>query len=162
MRCDKLVFIASRPKLSVIANQSADWCGNPPVRGEMYRQLPYGAGNLAVFGGNRNLVPLNRGIATPVCALARNDSIFSNTNLSFFFIPKRFLGYYLISHIFYLLSIHMRRPCRGSGRGGWNQYWVGVMCQISSAYWRMVRSEENLAPEAMFIRHLRPKFKRSP
>ena len=30
----------------------------------MYRQLPYGAGNLAVFGGNRNLVPLNRGIAT--------------------------------------------------------------------------------------------------
>ena len=27
----KLVFVASRPKLSVIANQSADWCGNPPV-----------------------------------------------------------------------------------------------------------------------------------
>ena len=69
---------------------------------------------------------------------------------------------YLISHIFYLLSIHTRRPCRGSGRGGWNQYWVGVMCQISSAYWRMVRSEENFAPEAMFIRHLRPKFRRSP
>ena len=30
----------------------------------MYRQLPYGAGNLAVFGSTRNLVPLNRGIAT--------------------------------------------------------------------------------------------------
>ena len=27
----KLVFVAARPKLSVIANQSADWCGNPPV-----------------------------------------------------------------------------------------------------------------------------------
>ena len=36
----------------------------PLLRGEMYRQLPYGAGNLAIFGGNRNLVPLNRGIAT--------------------------------------------------------------------------------------------------
>ena len=30
----------------------------------MYRQLPYGAGNLAIFGGNRYLVPFNRGIAT--------------------------------------------------------------------------------------------------
>ena len=60
----KLVFVAARPKLSVIANQSADWCGNPPVRGEMYRQLLYGAGNLAIFGDNRNLVPFNRGIAT--------------------------------------------------------------------------------------------------
>ena len=27
----KLLFVALRPKLSVIANQSADWCGNPPV-----------------------------------------------------------------------------------------------------------------------------------
>ena len=40
------------------------WCGNPPVRGKMYRQLPYRAGNLAIFGGNRYLVPLNGGIAT--------------------------------------------------------------------------------------------------
>ena len=28
--------------------------------------MPYGAGNLAIFGGYRNLVPLNRGIATPL------------------------------------------------------------------------------------------------
>ena len=34
-------------------------------------------------------------------------------------------------------------------------------CQISSAYWRMVRSEENLPAEATFIRHLRPKAMRS-
>ncbi|MDY6181776.1 MAG: hypothetical protein SPI15_13160, partial [Candidatus Faecousia sp.] len=33
----KLVFGGLRPKFPVIANQSADWCGNPPVRGEMYR-----------------------------------------------------------------------------------------------------------------------------
>ncbi len=42
-----------------------------------------------------------------------------------------------------------------------DQNWVGWMCQISSAYWRMVRSEENFAPLAMFIRHLRPKVIRS-
>ena len=30
-KLNKLVFVAVRPKLSVIANQSADWCGNPPV-----------------------------------------------------------------------------------------------------------------------------------
>ena len=36
----------------------------------------------AIFGVNRYLVPFNRGIATPVCALARNDSKYStNTNL---------------------------------------------------------------------------------
>ena len=30
------------------------------------------------------MVPFNRGIATPVCTLARNDSIYStNTDLSF-------------------------------------------------------------------------------
>ena len=33
-------------------------------------------GNSAIFDGNRYLVPFNRGIATPVCALARNDRIF--------------------------------------------------------------------------------------
>ena len=70
---DKLVFIASRPKLSVIANQSADWCGNPPVRWEMYRIVPERVELAAIFGGNRYLIPFNRGIATPVCALARND-----------------------------------------------------------------------------------------
>ena len=34
---DKLVFESVRSKLPVIANQRARWCGNPPVRGEMYR-----------------------------------------------------------------------------------------------------------------------------
>ena len=36
----KLEFEKEHCKLPVIANQSADWCGNPPVREEMYRQLP--------------------------------------------------------------------------------------------------------------------------
>ena len=42
----------------------------------MYRKLPKKMGIAAILGGNRYLVPFNRGIATPVCALARNDSIF--------------------------------------------------------------------------------------
>ena len=58
---DKLVFVEYLLSLRASALK---WRGNPPVRGEMYRQLPYGAGNLAIFGDNRNLVPLNRGIAT--------------------------------------------------------------------------------------------------
>ena len=48
----------------------------------------------------------------------------SNNNLSFFFIPKGFLGYYLIALIFYLLSIHTHRPCRGAaGAEGINTGW---------------------------------------
>ena len=39
--------------MHVIANQSADWCGNPVW----------------------NRTPSNRGIPTPVCALARNDTM---------------------------------------------------------------------------------------
>ena len=72
---EKLVFSGMCPKLPVIANQRAGFSGNPPVREKVYRQLPYRSGNAAIFGGNRYLVPFNRGIATPVCELARNDSI---------------------------------------------------------------------------------------
>ena len=37
----------------------------------------------AIFGGNCYLIPFNGGIATPVCALARNDSVyFVDNNLS--------------------------------------------------------------------------------
>ena len=71
----KIVVYTTRFKFPVIANQSADWCGNPPVRGKMYRLLPYRVENTVIFGGNRYLVPFNGGIATPVCELARNDSI---------------------------------------------------------------------------------------
>ncbi|MDY6179619.1 MAG: hypothetical protein SPI15_02090, partial [Candidatus Faecousia sp.] len=67
----KLLFESARYKLPVIANQSADWCGNPPDRGEMYRKAPRKTEVAAIFSSNRYLVPFNRGIATPVCALAR-------------------------------------------------------------------------------------------
>ena len=78
-----MLFVEVRPRLPVIANQRARWCGNPPVREEMYQQLPYKVGKRCVFGGSCHMVPFSRGIATPVCALARNDSIYStNNNLS--------------------------------------------------------------------------------
>ena len=70
----KLVFVSVHSKNAVIASQCAHWRGNPPVREEMYRQLPYRSGNAAIFGGNRYLVPFNRGIAIPVCGLVRKDS----------------------------------------------------------------------------------------
>ena len=46
----------------------------PLLRGEMYRKVPERMGVATILGGNRYLVPFNRGIATPVCALVRNDS----------------------------------------------------------------------------------------
>ena len=49
---------------AVIASQCSHWRGNPPVRGEMYRQFPYRTGKHSDFGGNRYLVPFIRGIAT--------------------------------------------------------------------------------------------------
>ena len=78
----QIVVYHCASKFPVIANQSADWCGNPPVRGEMCRKAPAKMGIVTVLGGNRDLIPFNRGIATPVCALARNDSFYSpNTYL---------------------------------------------------------------------------------
>ena len=40
IQCAKLVFSGFALKFPVIANQSADWCGNPLVRKEMYRKAP--------------------------------------------------------------------------------------------------------------------------
>ncbi len=54
----------------------------PRLEGKCIDNCPIERENLAIFGGNRYLVPFIRGIATPVCALARNDSEYlTNTNL---------------------------------------------------------------------------------
>ena len=45
----------------------------PQLEGKCTEKYPK-MGVSAIFCGNRYLVPFNRGIATPVCALARNDS----------------------------------------------------------------------------------------
>ena len=56
---------------TVIANQAAAWCGNPPTCQDC------SLGRLPVFV---RFSP-NRGIATPVCALARNDSFIFQTTI---------------------------------------------------------------------------------
>ena len=68
---------------AVIANQCAHWCGNPP---DKWNQVTITT-KIAVFSrpvGKLSIhFPSNRGIATPACALARNDSKNStNNNLS--------------------------------------------------------------------------------
>ena len=71
---DKLLFESARLINAVIASQCAHWRGNPPVRGKMYRKVPEKVGAATIFGSDRYLIPFNRGIATPVCGLVRNDS----------------------------------------------------------------------------------------
>ena len=45
----------------------------PRLEGKCIDNCPTELGNVAISGGNRYLVPFNRGIATPVCGLVRND-----------------------------------------------------------------------------------------
>ena len=47
----------------------------PLLSGEMYRKAPEMVKLAAICCSNRYLVPFNGGSATPVCALARNDSV---------------------------------------------------------------------------------------
>ena len=71
-------------KLPVIANQSADWCGNPPVERNQVTITAKNRSNSHSSGFCSVHFPSIRGIATPVCALARNDSKKrTNNNLSF-------------------------------------------------------------------------------
>ena len=61
---DKLVFEREHCKLPVIANQSADWCGNPPVE---WNQVSITAKNRvkSCSSGNYSVhFTSNRGIAT--------------------------------------------------------------------------------------------------
>ena len=60
----KLVFVAARPKLSVIANQSADWCGNPPVERNQVTITTKNRSDAHSFGIFSVCFLSNRGIAT--------------------------------------------------------------------------------------------------
>ena len=78
-----MLFSGFASKFSVIARPVRRLVvAIPRLEGECSEKHPKRMGVSAIFGDNRYLFPFNRGIATPVCALARNDSIFSNTNLS--------------------------------------------------------------------------------
>ena len=74
-RPGKLVFESASSKSAVIASQCAHWRGNPPVERNQVsittknRSDSHSAERFSVHFLS------NRGIATPVCALVRNDSI---------------------------------------------------------------------------------------
>ena len=58
------------------------WRGNPPVEWNPVRLPPKIAASSTLSGTIRYISPLSKGIATPVCALVRNDSKYStNFNL---------------------------------------------------------------------------------
>ena len=61
---DKWVFVASRPKIPVFANQSADWCGNPPVERNQVTISAKNQGEFHNFLFFSVHFPSNRGIAT--------------------------------------------------------------------------------------------------
>ena len=71
---EKLVFVALPQSFLSLRDQSAFLVvAIPRIEGKCIDKCPTELGNVAISGGNRYLVPLNGGIATPVCALARND-----------------------------------------------------------------------------------------
>ena len=70
-------------KYPVIANQSADWCGNPPVSGEMYRIAPKKCELLRFLAIIVTWFHGAGGLPHHLSALARNDSKYStNTNFA--------------------------------------------------------------------------------
>ncbi len=72
---DKLLFSGFASKFSVIARPVRRLVvAIPRLEEKCIDNCPTERGNVAISGGNRYLVPFNRGIATPACALARNDS----------------------------------------------------------------------------------------
>ena len=61
---DKLVFENAHSKNAVIANPSADWCGNPPVERNQVTITTKNSGNYHSFRYYSVHFPSNRGIAT--------------------------------------------------------------------------------------------------
>ncbi|MDY4490231.1 MAG: hypothetical protein SPE19_06860, partial [Candidatus Faecousia sp.] len=75
---DKLVF----EKMPSLRASALKWRGNPPVERNQVTIPTKNCGESHSSGYFSEHFPSIRGIATPVCALARNDSKYStNTNL---------------------------------------------------------------------------------
>ena len=71
-----MVFVASRPQLSVIANQSADWCGNPPVERNQVTITAKNCGDTHFYRYFSVHFPSNRGDCHDQSAdWSRNDSV---------------------------------------------------------------------------------------
>ena len=73
----KLVFVEYMLSLRASAHTGV---AIPRLEGKCIDNCPTARGNIVIFGGNRHLVPFIGGIATPVCALVRNDSFFHDND----------------------------------------------------------------------------------
>ena len=69
---DKLVFVAACQSILSLRTSPQTGVAIPRLEGECTDKHPKN-GSSTIFGGNRYLVHFNGGIATPVCALVRND-----------------------------------------------------------------------------------------
>ena len=82
-----MVFIGLTPNHLSLRDQSADWSWQSPGPMEPGNDYHQKSQEFPFFGCFSVHLPSNRGIATPVCALVRNDSIFerapTNTNFPF-------------------------------------------------------------------------------
>ena len=78
---DKLLFSALTPNFLSLRTSPQTGVAIPWLEEKCIDNCPTERGNVTISGGNRYLVPFNRGIATPVCALARNDSKCSTNNI---------------------------------------------------------------------------------
>ena len=79
---DKLVFVALTPNFLSLRDQCAHWSWQSPGPMEPGNDFHQKRNNSHSVGQLSIHFLSNRGIATPVCALVRNDSKYStNTNL---------------------------------------------------------------------------------
>ena len=72
-RKGKLLFTLVRLEMLSLRASAHTGVAIPRLEGKCIDNFPTERGNTAIFGGNRYLVRFNRGIATPVCGLVRND-----------------------------------------------------------------------------------------
>ena len=70
---DKLLFSGLCPDYLSLRTSEHAGVAIPRLERKCIDNCPTDRENTAIFGGNCYLVPFNRGIATPVCGLVRND-----------------------------------------------------------------------------------------
>ena len=66
---EKMLFERERYKLPVIANQSAEWCGNPPGEWNQVTIITKNRTIPILLGTFRYISPLTGGLPRPVCGL---------------------------------------------------------------------------------------------
>ena len=89
---DKLVFVGVHHKFPVIASQCAHWRGNPPVERNQVTITTKNSNNSRFFGFFSVHFPSIRGIATPACALVRNDRKYAAHSFKHQFVEILFIS----------------------------------------------------------------------